>query len=394
MSIYDENTFNRYLANFNKRGDVPSYNKKSISSFLRYLQAQGIGVNRRLKYLCNLTTISRLLGKPFNKCDEKDFERLILEAQKQYAHNTVQDFKIEVRKFISWLDGCPEKQYSPRVRWIHNLKHCRIARDRDGLFTKKDVETLCKHASARDQAMIWVLFDAGLRVDELLTLKTSDFFDENALAGVNVHGTKTENATRTIPFLYDETIKAVKAWLREHPKTSAFLWVTEKNKPIQYRIFRVHLHKIARRAGLTKKTNPHWLRHSAATRDANDARLTRSQLCYKFGWNQKSGAPDTYLHTNKTDLCNAIAVIRQQESGASNEFAELSDKLLAKALENSEELRRVIINAIAKQEGGERWKLLLHDAAKCNFKFTAAGERKTESYKKRQNKRKKRKISN
>jgi len=64
------------------------------------------------------------------------------------------------------------------------------------------------------------------------------------------------------------------------------------------------LKKIAKRAGLRKKCNPHLFRHSRATFLAKH--LTEAQMKEYFGWTQASDMAAVYVHLSGRDVDSAL----------------------------------------------------------------------------------------
>jgi len=64
------------------------------------------------------------------------------------------------------------------------------------------------------------------------------------------------------------------------------------------------LRKIAKRAGIRKKVNPHAFRHARATHLAKF--LTEAQMKEFFGWVQDSDMASVYVHLSGRDVDRAI----------------------------------------------------------------------------------------
>jgi len=77
-----------------------------------------------------------------------------------------------------------------------------------------------------------------------------------------------------------------------------------KNGAVQYKNVRLLLNKLAEKAGIKKKVNPHIFRHSRATHLANH--LTEAQMNQYFGWVQGSQMPSTYVHLSGRDIDGTI----------------------------------------------------------------------------------------
>jgi integrase/recombinase XerD len=94
-------------------------------------------------------------------------------------------------------------------------------------------------------------------------------------------------------------------WVEAHPKREerdAPLWVSMHGGlwTLDYNAVRLQLQKIARRANIQKKVNPHNFRHSRSTHLAS--KLTESQMEEYLGWVQGSRMPSIYVHMSGRDL--------------------------------------------------------------------------------------------
>jgi ribosomal protein L37E len=77
-----------------------------------------------------------------------------------------------------------------------------------------------------------------------------------------------------------------------------------KNELLEYPGVQMFLKKLARRAGIKKRVNPHSFRHARATHLANF--LTEAQMKQYFGWVQGSGMASIYVHLSGRDVDNAL----------------------------------------------------------------------------------------
>jgi integrase/recombinase XerD len=118
----------------------------------------------------------------------------------------------------------------------------------------------------RDSAMIELLYAAGLRVSELVTLKLFDVNIDACFVRVFGKGSKE----RIVPIgLYakekiNEYIKIARpVLLKKH--MSQFLFVGRKGKPMTRQGFWKLLRRYAKKVDITKTITPHSLRHSFAT---------------------------------------------------------------------------------------------------------------------------------
>jgi integrase/recombinase XerD len=121
-------------------------------------------------------------------------------------------------------------------------------------------------AGVRDAAMIELLYAAGLRVSELISLKLQDVNLEACFTRVFGKGSKE----RVVPFgsyardSLDLYIQHARPLLLK-ANTSRFLFVARAGNPMSRQGFWKLLKRYAHKAGIAKNITPHTLRHSFAS---------------------------------------------------------------------------------------------------------------------------------
>jgi len=123
-----------------------------------------------------------------------------------------------------------------------------------------------KPSGLRDAAMLEVLYAAGLRVSELISLKVQDVQLEAGFVRVMGKGSKERivpigQYAREKVLFYLEHARA--RMVKE--RSSPYLFVARAGRPLTRQGFWKLLHRYARAAGLYKKVTPHSLRHSFAS---------------------------------------------------------------------------------------------------------------------------------
>lgn len=121
-------------------------------------------------------------------------------------------------------------------------------------------------AGLRDKAMLELLYAAGLRVSELISLRLSDLFFSEGFVRIFGKGRKE----RIVPVgeqavyftqLYLRRVRP--AMLKAHSGEGLFL--NNRGKPLSRMGLWVILRRYVTSAGITKKVSPHTFRHSFAT---------------------------------------------------------------------------------------------------------------------------------
>ncbi|MFN2357588.1 MAG: site-specific tyrosine recombinase XerD [Desulfotignum sp.] len=118
----------------------------------------------------------------------------------------------------------------------------------------------------RNAAMLEIMYGAGLRVSELIHLKTSDVNLDANLVRVMGKGARE----RMVPF-GSQAGKLARQWKDQARPlvlkhlTSQYLFVARGTKPMTRQGFWKIIKKYAAKAGISRNITPHTLRHSFAT---------------------------------------------------------------------------------------------------------------------------------
>lgn len=133
----------------------------------------------------------------------------------------------------------------------------------EALLAAPDVDT---PLGLRDRAMLELMYASGLRVSELVTLKTVQL----GLAEGALRVTGKGNKERLVPFGEE-----AHAWLTRYladargailgAQSSPALFVTARGGPMTRQMFWTLVKRHARTAGITAPLSPHTLRHAFAT---------------------------------------------------------------------------------------------------------------------------------
>lgn len=313
-------TATKHLENAN---DISKNNKKLIMGFVHEISAQGIKRTRQVKYIYYLMRISRTLGKDLNEADRDDIIKVINDLEnghslwikrkdKPLSEWAKHDFKVTLKRFYRWLrlhegQDLGLGEYPKEVNWFAvSMKRERKLLPRQ-MLDEKDMERLIeKTENARDRCFIYMLFESGCRIGEILGVQLRDIERDQQGYKITVHGKTGERVVRII----DATV-TLDNWMKEHPGSKdkeSYLFCglngELRGKEVGDNYFRKLLRKLGKKAEIKKPLNPHHFRHSAATRYANT--LTEAQLCQFMGWVIGSQESRTYVHLSGRDLDDAI----------------------------------------------------------------------------------------
>ncbi len=119
----------------------------------------------------------------------------------------------------------------------------------------------------RNKTIIEFLYGSGLRVSELIRLKTADILHEENILKITGKGEKQ----RLVPFgkfakkelkVYFENFRSQ---LKINEKNTAFVFLNRRGKPLSREMIFLIVKQAAQKANIKKKVSPHSLRHSYAT---------------------------------------------------------------------------------------------------------------------------------
>ena len=128
-----------------------------------------------------------------------------------------------------------------------------------------DQPDITKPEGQRDKAMIEILYSSGLRISELLSLKTNQINSERGIVKIVGKG----NKERIVP-VGDYALKYLNKYINEGRRKnlkrgSEFLFLNRYGEPVSRVYFFLQVKKYAKQAGIQVEISPHTLRHCFAT---------------------------------------------------------------------------------------------------------------------------------
>jgi len=243
-------------------------NSKVLDSFTDALWLEdGLSKNTLASYRRDLGQLALFLKKtPLEKASEADLFGF-LAARKGRASSAARMLS-SLKRFYGWclrerhIKADPTLKLDPPKRTPRFPKTLSEA-DVEALLGAPDVATAL---GMRDRTMLEVLYAAGLRVSELISLKT---FEVDAGAGV-VRVLGKGSKVRMVP-LGEEAVDWVGRYLKDFrpnllgKKSSDHLFVTGRGAGMTRQAFWQNIKRYGARAVPGKHFSPHVLRHAFAT---------------------------------------------------------------------------------------------------------------------------------
>jgi integrase len=205
--------------------------------------------------------------------------------------------RLEVNRLYKYIDKEVSGKYKQKA-----LDYSETINDAD--FNK--LINAC--VSPMEKAIIAILFYTGIRLGELLGIRRRDIELKENYAMIRVNGKTGE---RRVPIL--EAIPYIMDWMKYHPyqdNDNSLMWLSSNHKyyhqPLRSIGIQKTLVRIFNRAGVMKKRNPHWFRHSRATIWAQS--YSESVLCKLMGWTEGSKQVKTYVHLGGSQVQEAFMI--------------------------------------------------------------------------------------
>jgi len=240
--------------------------------FINYLRIElGVADNTVLAYSRDLTRFFEFLGKqelsPLEISHAQIAEYTSLIGRSLSSRSVARNISA-VRSFFRFLVSEGKIKNNP-TRLIETP---RVSMRLPGVLSQAEVEHLLSQPDIsrpigqRDLAMLEILYATGLRVSELVNLKTQDLNLEAGYVRTLGKGSKE----RVIP-MGEKAVAAVKEYLSgarirlTKATNSPYLFLTLRGRPMTRQGFWKIIKKYGQKALIKKKLTPHSIRHSFAS---------------------------------------------------------------------------------------------------------------------------------
>src|SRR3989339_157851 len=242
-------------------------------NFLQHLRAErGFSQHTWKAYKTDLAEFYEFLRKHYPEKKPEKCDRLIFRdyfsflSKRGLSRASVIRKVAALRSFFKFLsrEGLVEKNPFLYIATPKREKRIPV------FLSEQEVRELfeVKGLSVRDRAMLEMLYSAGIRIEELVNLNSSDIDILGGMIRVFGKGSKE----RIVP-VGDKSLKALHDYMAERGEIlknkpsalSGALFLNRDGARISVRGARKTLHKWFLMAGINKKVSPHTLRHSFAT---------------------------------------------------------------------------------------------------------------------------------
>lgn len=310
-----------------EKSDLTEDTKRKIKQFLSYGEtAKNYSYNRLYFHSQNLRAIAGSMGNTFLNPSAQDvidalsfhknrtFSRSKQDNGSSLSEWTLEGYKASLKVFYKWA-GKPEIVADLKYQGKGKINR---SRKPDFRITPAEFDLLINASdNARDRAIISLLYDSGIRIGELLTLRNRDVLYDDYGLKITVTG---KTGTRNVRVIGD-SVGYMRAWQNIHPDLfddDAWLFCgighdmrgkTTIKEPMNHSQVYMMLKKVKTRAIVFgfppgKRINPHKFRHNRATELA--PKLPGVILDKVMGWNLDSKMPAVYLHLNDEETDRTV----------------------------------------------------------------------------------------
>jgi integrase/recombinase XerD len=248
----------------------------SAASIDRFVDAiwieQGLAANTLAAYRRDLTLFADWLGRETGRtlveASETDLRQYALARHAGSAPTSTNRRLTVFKRFFRWAVRERIVEADPTLKLDSARQPLRVPKTLseaqvEALLAAPDVET---PLGLRDRAMLELIYASGLRVSELVSLKTVNVSFVECALRVTGKGAKE----RLVPF-GEEALRWIERYITEArpailgARTSDALFVTGLGGPMTRQMFWKLLKAHALVAGIVAPLSPHTLRHAFAT---------------------------------------------------------------------------------------------------------------------------------
>jgi integrase/recombinase XerD len=243
-----------------------------LDTFVDHLWLEdGLSKNTLESYRLDLTTFAAWVytqHKQLLTVDKHDIQQYLAVKFPQSKPRSIGRLIASLRRFYRY--GLRENKISvdPTLQ-IESPKLPRSlpkSLNEDEVLALLNAPDLSEPAGLRDRAMLELLYACGLRVSELVGIKTTEVSLSDAVVRVTGKGSKT----RLVP-MGEEAADWIGRYLKQarpeilQKRLSDALFVTNRGEAMTRQAFWYLIKRYSLLAGITKPMSPHVLRHAFAT---------------------------------------------------------------------------------------------------------------------------------
>ncbi len=261
-----------------KKNDTQHSNDLKLSQvqgFLLYLELErSLAANTINSYAFDLEKFRLFIEEQdlngFEEVQDTHIERFLAQLKKEYKASSTARLLSSLRQFYEYL--IDTKNYSIKLNPLEFFDSPKLARSLPDVLTVEEIEKILSEPDVntplglRDKTILEIMYACGLRVSEVLTIKTSNVLYEDEVIRVIGKGSKE----RIVP-IAASTLEWIKLYITNSrstlakPNSEDFLFLNWRGKSLSRKAIWDIISKYSKMAKIAKKIHPHIFRHSFAT---------------------------------------------------------------------------------------------------------------------------------
>ncbi|WP_043978161.1 tyrosine-type recombinase/integrase [Priestia megaterium] len=243
-----------------KVNDEEAFEKFFRDCYLRNLRPATVEY-----YKNEFQAFRRRIDKELVECNHKDIEDFILMSKQSIKITTINTRLRALRSFYNFLFKNKLIDKTP-------MQHIKLLRDRQKnieTLDNKEIELLIKtirkqqtFVSFRDEVMLLVFLDTGIRLSELVGIEVED------VTGNKIIVRKTKNLFERTVYLSEVTQEQLRRYIqiRGNIEGTKRLFISQDNFELQPHSIQKRFTKYGNEADINKRVSPHTFRHTMAKR--------------------------------------------------------------------------------------------------------------------------------
>lgn len=262
-------------------------NERIKMEVMKFCERRNLSENRKARY--------RVVFREINQLRINLENITINDMDKYFFYLTNSEYK-EWTKFTKWKIFTKICRFIEADKKIDFSQYCFKEPDIEPeiLSTEEIYRMVTSARRFEDRLIILLLFESGIRLGELLSIKKENvMFDDN---GIIIH---VSGKTGSRPVRIIKCMNILKIYVK-----SCF---TNKIFNRSGRSIEEMIHNVAKKAGINRSVSPKLFRHTSATFYAKH--LTEPEMRIRFGWSRNSKMPSYYSHLSSRDIDNKILAI-------------------------------------------------------------------------------------
>jgi integrase len=255
---------------------------------------------------------SRNPGRTWRDITADDIARTLQSCTRTRSDASVYHYAIMIKAFLNWCydDALPKHLKRALQRKAPPKAERRpITRDEFDRLLEATKQLQPRKLRVKAAALLWVLWDSGMRISEILSLRRESVIHEKsggASLVMPADAQRLKTGPRTV-FVLD-CVPHLDAWMRDmpgkSPKTPLFPSRINPRRAMIAATATTLLNRITKRAGI-RHVHAHLFRHTRATRAA-EAGWNEFEMNAYFGWRPGSAMAAHYVHMNRLHLHDRV----------------------------------------------------------------------------------------